>query len=174
MPAIRPGPAGLRVGVTGHRPDRLTAESLIHLPGQIRARLQHLEPAAPATLVCSLAEGVDRIAATAALALGWSLRVVLPFPEADYLEDFDSASSRSEFQRLMSLASSRLVVGSDRDPRGPGSGYLAAGLAMLAEIDVMLVVHDAGHSRGEGGAHDLMQRAKAAGLPVEELVLGRK
>lgn len=172
MPTLRPGPAALRVGVTGHRPNRLTAASLLRLPGQIRTRLQQLEPASPATLVCSLAEGVDRIAATAALDLGWSLRVLLPFPEADYLDDFASVPSRSEFQRLMSLASSSLVVASGRDPRGQGSGYLAAGLAMLAEIDVLLVVHDGGHSRGEGGAHDLMHRAKAAGLPVEELVVG--
>ncbi len=62
------------------------------------------------TLISSLAEGADRLAARAALTEGFALDVVLPCPSKVYLGTFADDASRGEFDVLLASARSRLVL----------------------------------------------------------------
>ncbi len=75
---------------------------------------QSFDSAAPAfTLISSLAEGADRIAARAALAAGFALDVVLPCPPSIYRRDF----RRRRFARRI-RRSDGVGAGSPRSPAG--------------------------------------------------------
>src|SRR5512145_489183 len=95
----------LVVAVTGHR-DLRPAE----IPGiRVRVReflveLRDHYPDRAVSVMSTLAEGADRLVADEALALGLALTVPLPMPRHLYLQDFDSAESRAEFDRLCAAA----------------------------------------------------------------------
>jgi len=77
----------LTVGVTGHRPERLGADGMAqardevaHVLGALTGAMKEVSAAPRPRLVSALAAGTDGIAADAALALGWALDAILPFP----------------------------------------------------------------------------------------------
>lgn len=123
------------------------------------------------TLISSLAEGADRIAARAALAAGFALDVVLPCPPPIYIETFADDASRGEFDALMASARARLVlplVGNadeaiaDRLPRS----YESAGLTMLAQSDILVAVWDGKPADGRGGTGEIVDEAARRGVPI--------
>ena len=169
-------PLILRVGVTGHRPNRLTGSDPTLLAAQIDLVLRRIKDAAdeaaagwPCTqppvcrVVSSLAEGADRLVARAALACGFALQAVLPLPEADYEQDFAAEGSLSEFRDLLRRAESVFELPS-ASPRA--QAYLAAGELTLRQCDVLLVIWDGAPSAGIGGTAEIAARAAAAGLPA--------
>ncbi len=107
-------PAIVRVGVTGHRTlasEQLIRESVKSVLGKLDKMLRNT----PHTFIAvsPLAEGADRLVAKEILA--WqvfgdvdkpSLEAVLPLPEADYLQDFETQESRDEFRELLAKAKS--------------------------------------------------------------------
>ncbi len=123
------------------------------------------------TLVSSLAEGADRLAARAALAAGFALDVVLPCPPSIYLRTFADDASRSEFDALMAPARSRLVLplagASDKtiEDRLPRS-YESAGFTMLAQSDIVVAVWDGKPADGRGGTGEIVDEAARRGAPV--------
>jgi hypothetical protein len=133
---------------------------------------QSFSSAAPVfTLISSLAEGADRIAAKTALAAGFALDVVLPCPQSIYLETFVDDASRGEFEALLASARARLVLplagapeaaAADRLPRS----FEAAGLTMLAQSDILLAVWDGKPADGRGGTGQIVDEAARRGLPV--------
>ncbi|HYA73542.1 MAG TPA: hypothetical protein VEF36_10345 [Roseiarcus sp.] len=188
----------LTIGVTGHR---LHRDPPLAGPGQANARAfdieaveqaigdffrttiaafasvkegasQSFDPAPPAfTLISSLAEGADRIAARAALAAGFALDVVLPCPSSIYLRTFADDASRGEFDALMASARACLVLPlagasekalEDRLPRS----YESAGLTMLAQSDILVAVWDGKPADGRGGTGQIVDEAARAGVPV--------
>jgi hypothetical protein len=94
-------PFCLTIGVAGHRPDRLPLEARARVMTQVSATLdlfgktaraawerysQFYTEESPALRVMSaLAEGSDRIGASAGLEHGYSLTAILPFEIEDYL-----------------------------------------------------------------------------------------
>jgi hypothetical protein len=133
---------------------------------------QSFGSAAPAiTVISSLAEGADRIAARAALAAGLALDVVLPCPPSIYGGTFTDDASRGEFDALLALARARLVLPlagkpeqtiADRLPRS----YESAGLTMLAQSDILVAVWDGKPAGGRGGTGEIVDEAARRGVPV--------
>ena len=116
------------------------------------------------SIVSSLAEGSDRIVAAAGLAAGLALQVVLPFKRAEYERDFETPTSRSEFEELLARACDVFELGGAADERP--RAYEAAGLFMLANIDVLIAIWDGEVAAGVGGTAQIVERAIADGIVV--------
>ena len=181
----------LTVGIIGHRPNRLPAKKadLDALSTNIEAALQAVAESARAaharydayfdggpelTLVSALAEGADRIAAHAAISLGFTLDAPLPFPQEIYEGDFPSTVA--EFGGLLSHPRTRAVLalpGRKTPGLAPGArdaeaerAYEAVGLTVLGQSDVVLAIWDGKASAGRGGTTEMLQTAIRAGLPI--------
>jgi hypothetical protein len=171
-PARHPSSPGLRIGVSGHRvPPKLPEESEAPLRAlvdrtlaAIAATARKANTASALVIVSSLAEGSDRIVAAAGLAAGFALQAVLPFEKAEYERDFETPMSRSEFEELLGRACDvfELDGAADERPRA----YEAAGLFMLANIDVLVAIWDGGVAAGIGGTAQMVERAIADGIAV--------
>jgi hypothetical protein len=171
-PARHPSSPGLRIGVSGHRvPPKLPEESEAPLRAlvdrtlaAIAATARKANTASTLIIVSSLAEGSDRIVAAAGLAAGFALQAVLPFEKAEYERDFETPMSRSEFEELLGRACDvfELDGAADERPRA----YEAAGLFMLANIDVLVAIWDGGVAAGIGGTAQIVERAIADGIAV--------
>jgi hypothetical protein len=167
-----PSSPGLRIGVSGHRvPPKLPEESEAPLRTLIDRILAAIVDTAPTAntasalvIVSSLAEGSDRIVAAAGLAAGFALQVVLPFKRAEYALDFEAQASRREFEELLARASDvfELDGAANERPRA----YEAAGLFMLANIDVLIAIWDGEVAAGVGGTAQIVERAIADGIVV--------
>ena len=108
----------LRVGITGHRPNKLPKADLPRIERQLRDAFAAIEaavakaydankavyasvPAAdqPATtkpyrirLISGFAEGADQIA-VAVCPADWIVEAILPFPKDEYLKDFEKSAA---------------------------------------------------------------------------------
>ncbi|MFO1148276.1 MAG: hypothetical protein U1E62_07860 [Alsobacter sp.] len=175
----------VRVGVTGHRPNKLPdgvesalRETIGRILAAVGGEARALSSAVPAgreasgpelVLISSLAEGTDRIAARAALDLGWSLQCPLPFSADEYEKDFDGPVSRADFRDLLGKARSVFVLDAARGGReglAQGRPYEAAGLVMEQACDLMIAVWDGGGAAGVGGTALVIERALADMVPV--------
>jgi uncharacterized protein len=175
----------LRIGVTGHRvPPKLPEESqaplrteLDRILGALFGAARSVEneymahmPARDAALardfviVSSLAEGSDRIVAEAGLEAGCKLEVVLPLSRAEYARDFGTEASHREFEQLLTRASD--IVELDGAPSERPRAYEAAGLFMLANIDLLVAIWDGEIAAGIGGTAQIVERAIADGTLV--------
>jgi hypothetical protein len=171
-PARHPSSPSLRIGVSGHRvPPKLPEESeaplrahIDRILGVVAAAARKANTATELVIVSSLAEGSDRIVAEAGLAAGFALQVVLPFARAEYERDFETAMSRREFETLLVRAGDVLELdgAADQRPRA----YEAAGLFMLANIDVLIAIWDGAVAAGIGGTAQIVERAVADGIAV--------
>lgn len=103
--------ARIVIGVTGHR--KLENEAVLRkaIRSAIRSIYKML-PDIPSTsisisVLCALAEGVDRLVATEVLMIPNSaLEVILPLEKADYMQDFKTNQSK----RNLRSCSPRLVL----------------------------------------------------------------
>jgi hypothetical protein len=115
-------------------------------------------------LLTSLAEGTDRIAAHAALHLGFEVQAPLPFLQEEYEKDFAVPGSVEEFRSLLAQASS--VFRLNADPAARDLGYRAAGEVVATQCDLLLAVWDGQAAHGVGGTGDLVEHAQFLGLPI--------
>ena len=161
----------LRAGITGHRPDGIAAADPHRLRAQVRAVLADVARAgdAPPRVVASLAEGADRLAVTEALALGFRLTAVLPFPRAEFARDFATARSRAEYAALVASADEVVELPGLRDDTGHGAAYAAANEAILGRSDLLIAVWDGEPAGGLGGTATVVRRALDLGLPVVQI-----
>jgi hypothetical protein len=132
------------------------------------------------TLVSTLADGADTIAAKAALDLGYALDVPLPFAPADYEKDFnsdavDGREPLQDFRTLVGKARSVLQLPGQRrteaDTKQQGNlkenrAYEAAGLTVLNQADILLAVWDGAGSRGRGGTAEMVAEAARQRIPI--------
>ena len=173
-PARHPVPSSrsLRIGVSGHRlPPKLPEESeaplrshLDRILAAIAATVRKANTAGALVIVSSLAEGADRIVAAAGLAVGFALQAVLPFKQAEYARDFETQASRTEFEQLLARARDVFELDGDADERP--RAYEAAGLFMLANIDLLIAIWDGEVAAGIGGTAQIVERAIADGIVV--------
>ena len=166
----------LTAAVIGHRPERIsdaskvtaTLGAILQLIQTTLARAGAEAPYAPdearLRLTSSLAEGADRLGATAALAIGASLEVIMPFPPGEYEQDFPQAASREEFRTLAARADSILVL--DGQPGSRDKAYEAAGVVLLENCDLLIAVWDGEPGRGRGGTRDLLDEAARRDIPI--------
>lgn len=170
----------LAVGIIGHRPNRLPEAARDKVATDVANVLEQLSaetkiaygtyngffaPASPLlSLVSALAEGSDRIAAEAGLALGWVVDVVLPFPAAVYRTDFETPESKSTFDDFLRRARSVLALPGQR--QNAMAAYEAVGLTVLGQSDILLAVWDHGASAGVGGTTEMLEAAVRLGIPI--------
>ena len=184
----------LRVGVVGHRPNRLPDDEATL--AALRARIAQVLRAArdevarfqaedgdaalyapdPPLLraVSALAEGTDRTFAEEALALGYALTCPMPFPREEFERDFTGKSalepdSRERFGDLLAKAEAGAgLVVFELDGRRDdlGAAYGAAGRVVLNQSDLLVVVWDGQQKAGPGGTVDTVQEAIRFHVPV--------
>jgi hypothetical protein len=173
-------PFVLRVGVTGHRIDTLSAESIASLSGRIGSALKLVTDAALAVhardpsrftedpprfeFVSPLADGADQVAAEAALGLGYRLHAVLPFARKDYRGDLIGEDAQKRFDTLLGQSDSCLELPGDREDIF--DAYVMVGRATIAHCDVLIAVWDGLKARGRGGTGEVVELAIARGTPV--------
>jgi len=117
----------VRVGITGHRPNKLFGPVVKTIEEQLARVFAGLEEAATNIwsanaafyaadppqfrLLSNFAEGADQLAVSA-YPDGWLVEAILPFPTEEYLKDFsisaydDTHEVKKEFSALLQKASS--------------------------------------------------------------------
>ncbi len=158
----------LVIGVTGHRPERLSEADPEHLRARIEEILAMITANGDSPAVLSpLAEGADRIVAIVALDAGLQLRCVLPFLRDEYALDFSTTASRVEFHELLSRAQDIVeLAGSMQSNDERQSAYAAVGASTVQQSDILLAIWDGHTARGEGGTGDVVSQGLRLGRPV--------
>jgi hypothetical protein len=173
----------LRVGVTGHRPNNLKSAEPTLLLARIHAVLGFLREAAlelhseagsiylpdlPIVRVISpIAEGADRLVAVVAMSQRFELQCPLPFSIEEYVKDFASEESQSEFYELLGKATAILELDGSRDPPDrQDQSYESVGRMVLNQSDVILAIWDGRASGKRGGTSQIVGEALRLGLPL--------
>ena len=185
-PALPPRRA-FRIGVTGHRPNKLDNVQQAQIRTSANALLACLSEAARNAgdrhlgvqqgsdavdlhLVTSLAEGADTIFAESGCEAGYRLDVVLPFPRQAYvrLQHF-SADAEARFKDLLTASSINSLMELDHDASDRDSarlGYLAAGRRVIDYSDILIAVWNGEREDGVGGTAQILREALDRGVPV--------
>jgi hypothetical protein len=186
-------PLAFRVGIVGHRPNRLQAADMGLLAGTISDILQAVQvevaevartqaalftdDAPVLRAISPLAEGTDRLFAEQALALGWDLSCVMPFPQAEYEKDFvgDAALEEDSLNRFRSILDEAahadrlhcLQLDGVRGSSGDNNPYGSCGRVVVGLSDLLIVVWDGDMTQDKiGGTAETLAAAKKAGVPV--------
>jgi hypothetical protein len=181
-------PIAFRVGVVGHRPNRLPTEpaslkQIADLIGVVLAQVRDEVRAFAITheglysggepqllAVSPLAEGSDRLFAHAALDLGYRLCVPMPFLQADYEKDFGDPEGppvdefRDLLHRAIGTGLTRFELDGSREDEA--AAYGAAGRVVVNQSDLLIVIWDGEPPRGGGGTVDTIQEALRYHVPV--------
>jgi len=183
----------MRVGITGHRWDRLDHRHETRLLEQIRSVLTILSgiadrirddpqagyrpeytlpddpipPRPTLRLISPLAEGADRLLPLGAPA-GWQLQAILPFAQDVYERDFGDEGSVDQFRALLQRAQREAGVTVLCGDREAANAFEPVGTAICLNSDVMLTIWDGAPSRGRGigGTATIVALANQLGLPV--------
>ncbi len=177
----------LRVGVTGHRLNKLPEDTKPLegvLTGVLKAIQETLEAvyrenesvfqplAAGETkgrirIISALAEGADQMVALAGGRLGADLQCILPFAEEAYAKDFESDLALQAFRGFLDGASAVFELdGSRETPEEADLAYRTAGIITLRQSDIVIAVWDGATANGPGGTADIVAQASSAGIPV--------
>lgn len=179
----------LRVGITGHRPNKLSKADLPRIERQLREAFAAIDAAVARAyevnkavysgelgsnakpyrlhLISGFAEGVDQIA-VAACPADWTVEAILPFPKDEYLKDFEQSAAgdgrdvRDEFLASLARAS---VVTELPTPQQRDHGYVQCGKFLLRQIDILIAVWDGAPPKA-GGTGAVAQEAREGGIPV--------
>jgi hypothetical protein len=157
-PAAEEGSAVTRVGITGH--SNLTVESAPLVADALRSELA-VHASGGLVGVSCLARGADQLFAQAVLKLGGVLEVVLP--AADYRQRKVKPDNTAAFDQLIGQATTVRTLPFETSNR---ESYLAAGEHVLSTVELMVAVWDGQAADGRGGTGDVVERARALGLPV--------
>jgi hypothetical protein len=178
-------PFVLSVGVTGHRADALSPDSIEALQGRIRDILRLIarsgralckrerdcfgDQAPRLRFVSPIADGADQIAAEVALELGWELQVIVPFGRDAYRASLANHGARERFDTL--LAKAACVLELPGDQRRELDAYVMTGRATVAHCDILIAVWDGRPPRGRGGTGEVVQIALTHGTAIVHVPL---
>ncbi len=172
----------LRIGVTGHRANRLAQADQAPLSARIRETVERIRNTVFADekvravydsekppllrVISPLAEGSDRLVAHVALDMGCDLQCPLPFQRDDYAKDFASAASQAEYRDLLNQASAVFELdGSRETPEAENEAYLAVGRMVLKHCDVLIAIWDGQPPEGRGGTGQIVAEALRLQIP---------
>jgi hypothetical protein len=159
-------PLRLRVGITGHREladEKVIQNSMVATLAALRSRLSpEGETPVVFTVVSSLAEGADQLAAEAVLAEGGVLEVPLPFDPSDYERTLSSEAGRQQFRVLLARATWTQRVSWARDAQA----FEETGQYVVARVDVLVAVQDPDHVDRAGGTAGIVAHARRRGVPM--------
>jgi hypothetical protein len=175
----------LRVGVTGHRPDKLAGEAVEGVARQLervfaavggaaekilRANKSVYAEAPPIIrLTCGFAEGSDLLAVKSCPAT-WQVEAVLPFPLEEYIKDFrqSAAGDGRDVSGALREALKRATTVTELPPPRRDDrerSYAEAGGYLLRQIDMLVAVWD-GLPPKPGGTGALARKAFESGIPL--------
>lgn len=161
----------LCVGVTGHRILVETEKVAAGIDVAVQ-EIQAVYPGQCYRVLSSLAEGADRLVADRFLRLhGAQLEVPLPLPECEYIKDFGSPRSVEEFRRLLNKAK-RIIPVQEGETRE--AAYRAAGRFVVENCDLLIAVWDGQPAQGEGGTAEIVELARARGIPLAWVRAGNR
>ncbi|HEY9143319.1 MAG TPA: hypothetical protein VIM90_04725 [Arenimonas sp.] len=174
MPQVRDALLNLVIGVTGHRD--IPVEEHPALQARIVRLIETLRrdfPALPLLMLNPLAEGGDRIAARAAIAMSVPLFVPLPFSVEEYEKDFETPASLAEFRELLAGSEVRvlpLAPGASADDireRGEARNrqYAQLGMFVSSHCQVLLALWDGQPSKALGGTAQVVDFHIASVMP---------
>lgn len=159
----------IAIAITGHRPNRLHV-GIAETERRIRWVLAALRKGARTAgggrpvAISALAEGSDRMFASAALDLGFTLHALLPFPSAHYEKTFGDAATTNIYRELLARAASITELpGTLADTK---SAYEAVGRATVEAADILVSVWDGEPAAGRGGTPEIIEYALARRTPV--------
>ncbi len=172
----------IRVGVTGHRAERLkTRERAVtdaatrvlkeiqSLATELGATLKHVYDDQPPRLriISPLADGTDLLVAGAGHALGYELQAPLPSTASAIRDTMPNDRVRSEFDRLLSVAREHGAV-LELDGAAPPNNddFVAVGQTVVEQSDVLLAVWDGKPANGPGGTGEVADNAARLGRMV--------
>jgi hypothetical protein len=126
--------------------------------------------------VTSLAEGADRLFGEAAVAAGYEIACIMPFPQARFEQDFAVGHSMlagrdsvQDFRELLDRARARAgltVLELDGEAHPAAIQYQPAARTVLNQSDLLIVVWDGVRELAAGGTFETLSEALAAGTPV--------
>jgi len=151
----------MRIGITGHQ--RLRDDSDWQwVEKQIDAILGQF--VRPQVGITSLAIGADQLFAKIIIRREESLKVVVPFPE--YEQKFSTIEGKSEYRRLLGLASMVEVL----TRKGPDEeAYLEAGKRVADLSDILIAVWNRDPAAGLGGTADVVSYARRSAIRVKHI-----
>ncbi len=182
MPPADPGSAradlrprvALRVGVVGHRAERLVGVDRDQLRTTLERLLRQLRECAVAatadathyrsdgprlTLLTGMADGTDRDAVLAAHAdASWAVHAVLPFPLTAHHADSQEALRTA----LEGCAEVTVLDG----VAARYDAYVPLAHVLVEQADVLVAVWDGERARGVGGTAEVVQHARRESVPI--------
>jgi hypothetical protein len=180
----------VRVGITGHRPDKLDGSSIDSVVRHLPTLFAAIENAAldilaqnedfyvdrsrkvntpQFRLITGFAEGADLIAVDHC-PNDWAIEAVLPFPEKEFIKDFAGSYKHSvpdrstQFEEALEKASSRTELPAPSGARE--KGYVAMGGFLLRQIDVLIAIWDGEPPAKPGGTGAVVTTAVREEIPV--------
>lgn len=147
-----------RLAVTGHRGLSETTTALVD--AALRSEVSKRAEDGPLVGLSCIADGADALFAKAVLDHGGTLHVVVPAHK--YREGFPE-SHHATYDALIAKATEIIRldhVESDSD------AHMDASLRILADADELLAVWDGQPARGYGGTADVVDAARAQGVPI--------
>lgn len=161
----------LRVGVTGHRPDKLDDmnseilnQRLTEIFGQLKSIVQRVRDKAPQTfsehspllyLISPLADGADQIVADKAIEEGFELQCPIPF----FTQDGKNQNYGKHLQDAV-------VLEMDGSVENREEAYESAGRMVLRHSDVLIAIWDKNNARGVGGTGQIVNEARKLWIPT--------
>jgi hypothetical protein len=119
----------------------------------------------------ALAEGADRLVAHEVKQRSGRLIAVLPFEPAEYMKDFESLDSKSEFASLLENSDEVIELESTTDRE---AGYEAAGDYIIDTCDALIAIWDGLAIQGKGGTAGGVMRARERGMPIAWIKAGNR
>ena len=179
-----------RVGVVGHRPNRLqhantgiladtlhqllasVQKSVLRVSREMDGCFSDSRPGLRA--VTPLAEGVDRLFADQALSLGYELCCVMPFPRTEFENDFAperalEPDSLERFRALLARAEKETALTRfelDGARTDDAAAYGAGGTTVLNQSDLLIAVWDGERHGKRGGTEETLAKALRQGVPT--------
>jgi hypothetical protein len=159
----KPSKREIAIGVTGHRWIEETLE-LTSAIDQVIATILQTYSGRIFTVLSPLAEGADRVVAKRLLRHhGTNLTAILPMPLEEYLKDFPSDESKTEFRRLIDQADKTIEL---PYPTSCEEAYAAAGRYILDYCDLLFAIWDGQVAQGKGGTGEIIRLARERNLPL--------
>ncbi len=183
-------PLAFRVGIVGHRPNRLGSADKPSLEKLVAALLatirENVESIGQVNkdiyadyppvfrAISSLAEGSDRIFATQAIRLGYELSCPMPFFQEEFEKDFAPESglesgSTEQFRELLSQAEktkSLVRFELEGSRASDGEAYRNSARIVLNQSDLLLIIWDGYFHDQHGGTEETLLAAGAQQIPI--------
>lgn len=149
----------VRVGVTGHQRIPQAARDYVER-GLGEFLRQYRGMGGDVVGLSALAWGADQLFAAAMLREGHRLEAIVPC--ARYAGTFDERGL-AEYQALLAQASSVVELGY---PEPSEDAYLAAGMRVVDDCDILVALWDGLPAAGKGGTGDAVAYARSQERPV--------